>query len=163
MNMSNSISKGKVVGFSYHLTNSQGATLDKSDEPLLYLHGSGNIIPGLENELEGLVSGDSKKVVVSPENGYGTYDEKLVFQVPKSELPADAELEVGMEFQTDSADGPMVLYLHEVRETDVILNGNHPLAGETLHFDVTIQSIREATKEELKHGHVHGPGGHHHH
>ncbi|MDZ4724624.1 MAG: peptidylprolyl isomerase [Leptospira sp.] len=163
MNMSNTITKGKVVGFSYHLKNSQGATLDQSDEPLLYLHGEGNIIPGLEKELEGLKDGDSKQVKVAPEDGYGTYDESLVFQVPKAELPPEAELEIGMEFQTDTAEGHMVLYLQEIRETDVIMNGNHPLAGETLHFDVTIKVIRDATKEEIQHGHVHGPGGHHHH
>ncbi|MCZ8342685.1 MAG: peptidylprolyl isomerase [Leptospira sp.] len=161
--MSNTITKGKVVGFAYHLKNSQGETLDKSDEPLLYLHGWQNIIPGLEKELEGLVDGDSKDVTVPPEDGYGTYNETLVFQVPKSELPAEADLQVGMEFQTDTPDGRMVLYLQEIRESDVILNGNHPLAGETLHFSVTIKSIREATKEEMQHGHVHGPGGHHHH
>ncbi|MDF3818597.1 peptidylprolyl isomerase [Leptospira sp. 96542] len=161
--MSNSITKGKVVGFSYHLKNDQGETLDQSDEPLLYLHGWQNIIPGLEKELEGLVDGDAKEVTVAPEDGYGTYNEALIFQVPKAELPKDAELEVGMEFQTDTPDGQMVLYLQEVRENDVILNGNHPLAGETLHFSVTIKSIREATKEEIQHGHVHGPGGHHHH
>ncbi len=161
--MSNTITKGKVVGFSYHLKNSKGDTLDQSDEPLMYLHGEGNIIPGLEKELEGLKDGDSKQVKVSPEDGYGTYDEALVFQVPKAELPPEADLEIGMEFQTDTADGRMVLYLQEIRETDVILNGNHPLAGETLHFDVTIKTIREATKEEVQHGHVHGPGGHHHH
>lgn len=161
--MSNSIQKGKVVGFAYHLKNSQGETLDKSEEPLLYLHGWQNIIPGLEKELEGLVDGDSKDVTVPPEEGYGQYNEALVFQVPKTELPAEAELQVGMEFQTDTPEGNMVLYLQEVRDADVILNGNHPLAGETLHFSVTIKSIREATKEEIQHGHVHGPGGHHHH
>lgn len=161
--MSNSISKGKVVGFSYHLKNAQGATLDQSDEPLLYLHGWGNIVPGLEKELEGLVDGDSRQVVIAPEDGYGTYDETLIFQIPKEELPPEAALEIGMEFQTDTEDGQMVLYVQEVRETDVVMNGNHPLAGEVLHFDVTIKSIRDATKEETKHGHVHGPGGHHHH
>ncbi|XDD53905.1 peptidylprolyl isomerase [Leptospira sp. WS4.C2] len=163
MNMSKTISKGMVVGFSYHLKNAQGETLDQSDEPLLYLHGWQNIIPGLEKELEGLVNGDSKNVTVPPEDGYGTYNEELIFQVPKTELPPDAELEVGMEFQTDTPEGRMVLYLQEVRDAEVILNGNHPLAGETLHFAVTIKSIREATEEELQHGHVHGPGGHHHH
>jgi FKBP-type peptidyl-prolyl cis-trans isomerase SlyD len=161
--MSNTIVKGKVVGFSYHLKNSKGTTLDQSEEPLLYLHGEGNIVPGLERELEGLKDGDSKKVEVSPEDGYGAYDESLVFQVPKAELPPEAELEIGMEFQTDTADGRMVLFVQEIRENDVVLNGNHPLAGETLHFDVTIRTIRDATAEEKMHGHVHGPGGHHHH
>lgn len=161
-NMSNTITKGMVVGFAYHLRNAQGETLDKSDEPLLYLHGWQNIIPGLERELEGLQNGDAKKVVVQPEDGYGAYNDQLVFQVPKAELPPEAELELGMEFQTDTPNGRLVLYLQEIRESDVILNGNHPLAGETLHFDVEIRSIREATKEETEHGHVHGPGGHHH-
>lgn len=161
--MSDTISKGKVIGFSYHLKNSKGETLDQSSDPLLYLHGWSNIVPGLENELEGLKIGDSKKVVVAPEDGYGNYDESLVFVVPRSELPPDADLQVGMEFQTKGENGPMVLYLQEIRDSDVILNANHPLAGETLHFDVTVQSIRIATEDEKSHGHAHGAGGHHHH
>lgn len=161
--MSDSIAKGKVIGFSYHLKNSKGETLDQSNDPLLYLHGWSNIIPGLETELEGLRIGDAKQVVVSPEAGYGNYDESLVFAVPKTELPSDAELNVGMEFQTKGENGPMVLYLQEIREADVILNANHPLAGETLHFDVKIETIREATDDEKAHGHAHGAGGHHHH
>jgi len=161
--MSDTITKGMVVGFSYHLRDAEGETLDKSKDPLLYLHGWSNIIPGLEAELEGMILGASKSVVISPDKAYGVYDENLVFSVPRSELPPEAELEEGMEFQTKGRDGtPLRLYLQTIREADVILNGNHTLAGKTLHFDVTIRSIREATFEEKQHGHAHGHGGHHH-
>lgn len=159
--MVNTIAKGKVVGFSYHLRDTEGETLDRSEEPFYYLHGWQNIVPGLELAMEGLLEGDSKNVTVLPEDGYGEYRPDLVFPVPLSQLP-NGKIEVGMEFQTETEEGHMVLFVQEVRTEDAILNGNHPLAGKTLLFDVKIHSIREASEEEKSHGHVHGPGGHHH-
>jgi FKBP-type peptidyl-prolyl cis-trans isomerase SlyD len=157
------ISKDVVAGFSYVLKNAEGEILDQSEKPLEYLHGHKNIIPGLEKELEGLSIGDSKEVKVLPEHGYGIIHDDLIVAFPKGNFPPDLSLKVGMELETDTEEGPMVFIVREIRENDVLMDGNHPLAGETLHFAVTIKVIREATKEELDHGHVHSGGHHHHH
>ena len=157
------IANGKVVGIHYHLKNDKGETIDKSSSPLEYLHGSNNIIHGLEKELEGLKVGDAKTVGVSPKDGYGEYDSKLVFEVPVSQFGPNPDIQVGMQVEADSEKGVMILYVQEVLGEKVVLNGNHPLAGEVLHFAVDVASIREATSEEISHGHAHGPGGHHHH
>jgi FKBP-type peptidyl-prolyl cis-trans isomerase SlyD len=156
------IQKGKVVGFSYILTNSSGEVLDKSDTPLEYLHGWQNIIPGLEKELTGMQIGQKKSVVVPPEEAYGEVQESMKIKVPKSELESD-ELVVGMQFESQTKDGVTIFTVQEIFESEVLLDGNHPLAGETLHFSVEIASIRDSSKEEQAHGHAHGPGGHHHH
>lgn len=153
--MAGKIQKGMVVGFAYHLRNSQGETLDESREPMEYLHGYMNIIPGLERELEGLSVGDKKSVVVQPGDAYGEYDESLIYKVPKSNFPPDEDLIPGMQFRAETENGPIALFVDEVYDDYVIMNGNHPLAGEVLNFDIEIHSIREATPEELDHGHVH--------
>lgn len=160
--MTQNIEKGKVVGFAYHLRNNQGETLDQSQEPMEYLHGYMNIIPGLEKEMEGLTIGDKKTVVVPPAEAYGEYDEKLVYEVPRTNFPPDEDLVPGMQFRAETEQGAVSLFVQEVVGENVIMNGNHPLAGETLNFDVEVHTIREATSEELDHGHAHGPGGHHH-
>jgi FKBP-type peptidyl-prolyl cis-trans isomerase SlyD len=160
--MSN-VTKGKVVGFAYHLRNSQGETLDESSDPMEYLHGYHNIIPGLEKEMEGLKIGDKKSVVVPPAEGYGEYDEKLVYEIPRTNFPPDEELVPGSQFRADTENGPVALFVQEIVGENVIMNGNHPLAGETLNFEIEIHTIREASKDEMEHGHSHGPDGHHHH
>jgi len=158
------ITKNQVVGFTYTLRDAQNTILDESKEQTLeYLHGFDNIIPGLEKNLEGLVIGDKKVVKVSPEEGYGTYQEDLLFTFPKTAFPDDLELKVGIELEAQTPQGAGVFRVKEIQTNDVIMDANHPLAGETLFFDVEIKSIREATKEELEHGHVHGEGHHHHH
>jgi len=159
--MSN-VTKGKVVGFAYHLRNSQGETLDESSDPMEYLHGYHNIIPGLEKEMEGLKIGDKKSVVVPPAEGYGEYDEKLVYEIPRTNFPPDEELVPGSQFRADTENGPVALFVQEIVGENVIMNGNHPLAGETLNFEIEIHTIREASKDEMEHGHSHGPDGHHH-
>jgi FKBP-type peptidyl-prolyl cis-trans isomerase SlyD len=156
------VQSNNVVGFSYVLKDSEGVIIDQSETPLEYLHGSKNIIQGLEKALEGLQIGDKKEVVVSPEEGYGEVQEQLVHAFPRSDFPPDLGLEVGLELQADTPEGPMIFLVKEIREEDVLMDANHPLAGETLHFSVEIKTIREATEEEKDHGHVHGPGGHHH-
>ncbi|WCL50051.1 FKBP-type peptidyl-prolyl cis-trans isomerase [Leptospira sp. GIMC2001] len=161
--MSMNVAKGKVVGFAYHLQNSEGETLDESKDPMEYLHGFQNIIPGLEKEMEGLKIGDKKTVTVLPADAYGEYNEELVYKIPRTNFPADEEIQPGMQFRADGEEGPISLFVQEVVGDDVIMNGNHPLAGETLKFDVEIHTIREASAEEMEHGHSHGPGGHHHH
>lgn len=156
--------ENSVVTFHYTLTNAQGEVLDSSrdGEPLAYLHGAGNIIPGLEKALTGKQAGDKLNVTVEPGDGYGERDESLVQEVPRRAFQGVPEIEPGMTFHAQSSQGPMRVTVTGVAGDMVTVDGNHPLAGETLHFDVEITEVRAATLEELAHGHVHGPGGHEH-
>lgn len=148
----------------YTLTNNKGEVLDSSQggDPLTYLHGSGNIIPGLEKALTGKQIGDKLQVTVEPAEGYGVHDPALVQQVPKRAFQGVPNIEPGMTFHAQSSQGPMRVTVTAVQGDMVTVDGNHPLAGETLNFDVEITEVRAATLEEIAHGHVHGPGGHHH-
>lgn len=159
------IANNKVVSIHYKLTNDEGSILDSSEgqEPLAYLHGLGNIIPGLENALTGRAVGDKFTVTIPPADGYGERDNKMVQSVPKSAFQGVDQIEPGMQFQAQSPDGMQLVTVVDVDGDEVILDGNHPMAGITLTFDVEVTEIRDATAEELDHGHVHGPGGHHHH
>lgn len=154
----------KVVSIHYTLTNEDGQVLDSSEnqEPLAYIHGHGNIIPGLENALAGLRKGEKLKVTVAPADGYGERDESMVQAVPRSAFQGVDEITPGMQFQAQSPEGIQLVTVVSVSGDEVTLDGNHPMAGITLIFDVEITDIRDATAEELDHGHVHGPGGHHH-
>lgn len=158
------VSEETVVSIHYTLKDDKGQVLDSSSggEPLSYLHGAGNIIPGLEEALEGKTTGDKFKVTLPPEKGYGERDERLVQAIPKNQFQNADRLQPGMQFQINSQGGPMILTVVEVKDNEVVVDGNSPLAGATLHFDVEITEVRKATEEELEHGHVHGPGGHHH-
>lgn len=157
------IAKDMVVSMNYTLKDKQGEVIDASgEEPLQYLQGHQNIIPGLEAALEGLKPGDKKQVVVPAEQGYGTYNDELKVTIPKAQFNQGEEPEVGMLVQLDSPQGPMMAQIISIEENSVHLDLNHPLAGEELHFEVEIAAIREASQEELAHGHPHGPGGHHH-
>ena len=163
------IQKNSVVFFHYTLTLEGGEEVDSSrgGDPFAYLHGHGNIVPGLEKELLGKEAGDSVKAVVSPEEGYGVEDPALNLRVPKEAFPPEAlaDLAPGMMFQSQHPDDPnqeIILRVVQIDGPAVFVTGNHPLAGKTLHFDVEIVSIREASLEEMAKGHVHGPGGHHH-
>lgn len=154
-----------VVSIHYTLTNDAGEVLDSSEgrEPLGYLQGAGNIIPGLEKALAGKSAGEKMKVSVTPAEGYGLRDESQVQVVPRAAFGGDPGLEPGMQFQARNPQGYVqVVTIVKVEGDDITLDGNHPLAGETLHFDVEIVEIRAASEEELAHGHVHGAGGHHH-
>ena len=157
-----------VARFHYTLTNDQGEVLDASrdeagdGEPLSYLHGAGNIVPGLEKQMVGKKAGDKFKVRVTPEEGYGPKIPQMVQQMPRSAFPAGMELEPGMQFQAESQMGPVMITITDVTPDTVTADGNHPLAGEHLNFDVEVVDVRDPTLEELQHGHVHGPGGHHH-
>jgi FKBP-type peptidyl-prolyl cis-trans isomerase SlyD len=155
------ISKHQVVKINYTLKNDQGQVLDSSDQggPLAYIHGIGHIIPGLEDALEGKGSGEKLNVSIPPEKAYGERNDQLVQAVPKTEFQDVDQLVTGMQFQVQTDQGPMILTVIEVRDQEVVLDGNHPLAGQTLHFDVEVLEIRAATQEELDHGHVHGEGG----
>jgi FKBP-type peptidyl-prolyl cis-trans isomerase SlyD len=158
------VAKKCAVAIDYKLTIDDGIVVDASEkgEPLWYLHGFGNIIPGLEKELEGMSPGDRKTVVVSPENGYGSYESSRVHAIPRGQFPP-GDYSVGDHIVATAPDGTEVPA--RISATDgksITLDFNHELAGKTLTFEVHVAEVREATKDELKHGHVHGPGGHHH-
>lgn len=148
----------RVVSIHYTLTNEEGETIDSSDgqEPLTYLHGKNQLIPGLERELTGKSAGDQIQVTVQPEDGYGTIDPDLIQQLPHSDFEDIDELEPGMELESIDPDGHIqVITVQEIDEHGVTINGNHPLAGQILHFNVRIEAVREATDEEISHGHAH--------
>jgi len=157
------IAKNKVVYIDYTLTNNDGEVLDSCEggEPLAYLHGADNIIPGLEKELEGRKAGDSLKVSIAPADGYGELVAELTQVVPSSMFEGVEQIEVGMEFHAETPEGVQVIRIAEVNGDDITIDGNHPLAGQHLNFDVTVTEVREATEDELKHGHVHGAGCNH--
>lgn len=158
------IAEHNVVSIHYTLTNDGGEILDasKSGEPLTYLQGSGNIIPGLESALMGKAAGDKLQVRVTPEQAYGVRDDRLIQQVPRRAFQGIKEVKEGMRFQTQGPNGPTSVVITRVLGDMVTVDGNHPLAGQHLNFAVEIAAVREASEEELQHGHVHGPGGHHH-
>lgn len=158
------ISKNAVVQIHYTLKNDAGQVLDSSagSDPLAYMHGNGNLIPGLEKALEGRSAGDKVTVAIAPAEGYGVRDEDLVQDVPRSAFRGIDNLAVGMQFQADSNHGPRTVVITAIQDDTITVDGNHPLADQTLNFEVEITGVRAATAEELSHGHVHGPGGHHH-
>ncbi|HZX74156.1 MAG TPA: peptidylprolyl isomerase [Cyclobacteriaceae bacterium] len=154
------IAKHKVASIHYTLTDNNGKVLDSSSgrEPLHYIQGIGNLIPGMEEGLEGKKQGDKVNLKVSPEKGYGVKSDELIQKVPRSAF-GDQKIEKGMQFQTNQGG---VVTVTNIGLSEVTVDGNHPLAGVELNFAVEVISIREATEDELAHGHVHGPGGHHH-
>jgi FKBP-type peptidyl-prolyl cis-trans isomerase SlyD len=146
------------------LKGDDGAVIDSSAgaEPLAYIQGHGNLVVGLEKALEGKNDGDTLAVSVAPADGYGVHNAALIQRVPKRSMQGSGEIKKGMQFQAQTDDGVRVFTVTAVVGDMVTLDGNHPLADKTLHFDVQVVSVREATTEELEHGHVHGAGGHHH-
>ncbi len=156
------IGKNAVVSIDYTLTEG-GEVLDtsKGREPLLYIHGSGNIIPGLESSLEGKSAGEHLNVTIPPADAYGELDAEKVMEITREQFAGIPEIQVGMQFSARSDHGEQMVTVTNVQDDVITVDGNHPLAGKTLNFDVTIVKVREATQEELDHGHVHGPGGHH--
>lgn len=158
------ITKDSVVSLEYRLHLGDGKIIDESDpdDLLVYLQGHEQIVPGLEKALEGKTVGESLQVQVSPEEGYGPHDPDGVEEVPREEFPPDLELKEGGVVTATDEDGDDVDFLvKEVRKDTVLVDFNHPLAGKTLHFEVTVKGVRAPTAEELEHGHVHGEGGEH--
>ena len=153
----------KVVSIDYTLTDSNGKVIDSSKgrEPLAYLHGAGNIIPGLERALTGKTTGDAVTATIPPGEAYGEKDPQLVQAVPRERFPAQ-DIHVGMQFQAQGGGQSRVVTVVNIDPQNVTIDANHPLAGETLNFDVKVVDVRDATQEELSHGHVHGAGGHQH-
>ena len=157
------VSSDRVVTLHYTLTGDDGAVIDKSTgEPLSYLHGHGNIIPGLEQALEGTEAGFQSRVTIEPEQGYGERRDDMVIGVAREQFDPGMDLKPGLQVMANGPQGDVVFTVVEVGDEEVTLDGNHPLAGQRLHFDVEITDVRAATDEELTHGHVHGAGGHHH-
>lgn len=156
--MSLLIGDNLVVSIHYKLTNADGEALDSSEgtDPLTYLHGAGNIIPGLENALIGKVIGDSLEVTIQPEEAYGQPVPEMVQKVPMEMFQGVEKIEVGMTFQTQTPEGQaMMVTVTAIEGEEVTIDGNHPLAGETLTFNVTVDGIRDASEEEVQHGHAH--------
>lgn len=158
------VEKNRVVTLNYTLRDEQGTILDASNgrRPLSYLHGKGNIIPGLEQALVGKAAGDRLDVTVAPEQGYGPRDERLVQIVPRTKFGDVQGLAPGMQVRATGQRGPRMVTVVRVDRDFVTIDGNHPLAGRTLHFSVEVAEVRKATHEEVAHGHAHGPDGHHH-
>jgi len=158
------ITKDTVATLEYRLHLPDGELVDEgsAEDPLVYLHGHEEIVPGLEKALEGKAKGESLKVVVPPEEAYGPYDPEGVEEVPRSSLPKDLELEPGGILTATDDDGDEVEFLvKEIKGDVVVVDANHPMAGKTLHFDVTVRDVRAATDEEKEHGHAHSPGHEH--
>ena len=159
------ISEQKVVTMNYEVVDDQGQLIDRSEEggPLAYIHGNGQLIPGLETALEGRGKGDKVAVDVPPEQGYGERDEEGVQTVARNQFDDSVEIEVGMQFEAqDDDEGHQIVTVVAVDGENITLDTNHPLAGKNLCFEVEILDVRDASAEELSHGHVHGPGGHDH-
>ena len=164
------VGKGSVVSLNYKLHLGDGVVVDASEagEPLTYIHGESQIVPGLERELEGLEVGAAKQVTVAPDDGYGLSDPGAIQRVPRTAFPEGFEPKESMELVAQGPQGePLPFVVRGVERSlegeIVVVDFNHPLAGKTLHFDVEVTGVREATAEELDHGHVHGEDGHHHH
>ncbi len=158
------VAADKVVLMHYTLTNDAGEVLDTSrdGEPLPYLHGHANIVPGLEAALEGKAAGEKVQVAVPPEEGYGPLQDIPAQPVDRGAFPAELEIIPGMQFFAEGPDGsPIPVWVESVEDGNVLITGNHPLAGVTLNFDVEIVSVRDASDDEIAHGHVHGPDGAH--
>jgi len=155
------IAEKKAVHIHYTLTNKAGDVVDSSrdGEPLPYIHGIGALVPGLESELDGKLAGDSVVVTIQPEEGYGHKVPELIQSVPREVFQFDGEIEVGMRFQAETDNGVELVEVVAVDDETVTVDANHPLAGETLNFDVDVVEVRDATDEEVEHGHIHTEGG----
>lgn len=155
------IAEDTVVSMDYSLKDDSGALIDESvpGQPLVYLHGHKNIIPGLESQLEGKTVGDTVEARVAPMDGYGEFNPQLEQVLPRERFQGVEDLSVGMQFQASTEQGPVSVTITKVEGDSVTVDGNHPLAGKHLNFSVTIQDVREATQTEMDHGHVQPQGG----
>lgn len=157
------VADNHIVAFHYTLTSADGEVIDESQEqPLAYLHGQGQLLAGLENALAGKSAGDGFEVELGPDQAYGEFNQDLVQVVPRSAFQGIDTIEVGMEFEAQGEGGERMVTVVEVAENEVTVDANHPLAGQTLNFAIEVVEVRQATQEELDHGHAHGPGGHQH-
>ncbi|MCB5186948.1 peptidylprolyl isomerase [Methylobacillus caricis] len=157
------IAMNTVVTITYELRDSDGNVLEASKEPVSYLHGGyDNIFPRVEEELHGKSKGDTIELTLEPADAFGEYDEELVQMEPASAFPSQ-DLKVGMQFEGEDESGEVILYtITNIEDGKVVVDGNHPWAGERVLFKASVTDVRTAGKEEVEHGHVHGAGGHHH-
>jgi FKBP-type peptidyl-prolyl cis-trans isomerase SlyD len=164
MGGSTHIGDGKVVTVHYKLSTPGGELLvdtSADEEPMSYLHGAENIVPGLERQLAGRQVGETLTAIVTPDEGYGERDDEAVQELPREAFPDDMQLEEGMQLTAEDDEGNLTpLYVREIFEDHVVVDMNHPLAGQTLHYEVTVVGIRDATEEERAHGHSHDEDGH---
>ncbi|MCK5820830.1 MAG: peptidylprolyl isomerase [Bacteroidales bacterium] len=158
------IEKNKVVSMHYTLKDDKGEIMDTSEgkSPLSFIQGNGQLIPGLESQLEGKEKEVKMQVTIAPADAYGEFREDMVFKVGKEGFKGEEELQVGMQVEVELEQGKSIAVVSSIEGEKVTLDLNHPLAGQTLHFDVEIMDVRDATEEELSHGHAHGEGGHQH-
>jgi len=158
------IADQKVVSLNFTVKDGQEQIIDSSEggSPLVYLHGQNNIIPGLEAALEGKAIGDEFDVTIEPAEGYGDYNEEILQVMPKEAFQGVETIEPGMVFTAQTQNGPVQLAVTKIEGEQVTVDPNHPLAGKTLNFTGSVIEVRDATEEELAHGHVHGEGGHQH-
>ncbi len=160
------LAENKVFTINYTVKDKEGNVLDTTnkDKPYSFLSGQNQILPELENKIGEMIIGSKKKIVLPPEQGYGEYDEKAVREVKRSDFPEDVELKEGMRFVADTGDGRQLPFIiTNIEESEIKIDFNHPYAGKTLEFNVELMNVRDASDEELIHGHAHGPDGHHHH
>jgi FKBP-type peptidyl-prolyl cis-trans isomerase SlyD len=158
------IENQKVVGIEYTLKDKAGAVIDTNagGDPLFFIQGMGTIVPGLEIALNGRGLGESFDVEVKAVDGYGEYDPERKRGIPRASVPQLKDVKPGMMLQASGPEGNSVVTVAEVTDTEIVIDGNHPMAGKDLFFSIRVAEIRNATGEELAHGHIHGPGGHHH-
>ncbi len=157
------ITKNTVVTLDFQLKNDQGELIDSSAQtgPMVYIQGTEDVLQGIEDAVEGLTVLDKVDVTINPEDAYGQYESESLSTVPKSAFDG-IEIEVGMQLQEETSDGPILVTIKEINEDQVMVDTNHPLAGQKLMFSLQVTSLRDATADELAHGHVHGPHGHEH-
>ncbi len=159
------VENGKVIGIEYTLKNAAGEVLDSNagEETLYFIQGAGNIVPGLENAMTGKSLDERFDVEVKAADGYGAHDAGLIRRIPRDKMKGMSDIKVGAMLQAKGPEGHQIFTVTEVTDTEVQLDGNHPMAGQDLFFNIRVAEIRDATQEEKAHGHVHGPGDHHHH
>ena len=152
-----SISKNQVVTIDYTLKDEEGEIMDSSDgrEPLSFIQGNGMVIPGIEEAVSEKNEGDNFSATIEPSEGYGEYNDELIFELPKDRLQGLDDVQVGMHVQAETKEGTQILTVKEIHDDSIVFDANHPLAGQTLFFDITIKDVREATSEEIDHGHLH--------
>ncbi len=154
----------RVISFHYTLKDKSGKTLESSHkhDPVMYIEGGGQILPGLEKNLTDAKKGEKRQVHLKPEDAYGNYDKNLIVTVPISQLPGNEPIKKGGQFRSETPEGhTKVFVVTDITATDVTLDGNHPLVDQDLTFEIEVVEIRKATDEEMAHGHVHGPHTHH--
>jgi FKBP-type peptidyl-prolyl cis-trans isomerase SlyD len=158
------IGKDTVVELQYQLYDTDGELIEKTDEPVEYLHGGyGGMFPAVEKALEGKKAGDTCKLRLEPDDGFGDYDAELMHIEPRDKFPAHVEIGMQFEGKGDESGDTIVYTVTDIADDKVVVDGNHPLAGQTLNMEVTVTSVRAASAEEVSHGHAHGAHGHHHH